>query len=103
MPEEFIVPRAFSGREDAACDPRERVGDVSDQAPERVAKVIAKVVDSASWSADGTAIAYLGFKLPGLHVLELSTGRDHTVTLRPNVGRGGSGCTDLDWKQARVR
>jgi hypothetical protein len=29
--------------------------------------------------------------------------RDHTVTLRPNVGRGGSGCTDLDWKQARVR
>jgi Tol biopolymer transport system component len=64
-------------------------------------KLIKKSASSASWSPDGTKIAYTS-PPNGLHVLDLRTGQDRTITLRPNVCKTGS-CDDVDWARTPTR
>lgn len=56
-----------------------------------------EVTGPAAWSADGREIAYFG--LHGIHILDLSTGKDRQISLPPGICTGGYWCADLDWQK----
>jgi hypothetical protein len=50
-----------------------------------------------AWSGDGREIAYTSGD--GIHILDLSTGKDRRISLPPGNCTGGYWCADLDWQK----
>jgi dipeptidyl aminopeptidase/acylaminoacyl peptidase len=55
------------------------------------------VTGSVAWSADGHEIAYFG--VHGIHVLDLTTGKDREISLPTGICTHGHWCADLDWQR----
>ncbi len=51
----------------------------------------------ADWSSDGTRIGYTDYD--NFHVLDLGSGRDRQITMRPNICTASWSCTDFDWQR----
>jgi Tol biopolymer transport system component len=56
---------------------------------------------SATWSSDGTQIAF--FEGDDLHVLRLADKRDRLIKLRPSICAGDFSCFDIDWQRLPSR
>jgi Tol biopolymer transport system component len=55
---------------------------------------------AASWSSDGTRIAYASLH-DGLHIVDLTDGDNQRVRLRPSICAGsGVGCDEIAWQPA---
>jgi dipeptidyl aminopeptidase/acylaminoacyl peptidase len=65
--------------------------------PPKLVKIAAGV-SSASWSPDGSKIAYTS-PSRGLRILNLRNGNDHRVALQPDICRTGLGCDAVDWER----
>jgi Tol biopolymer transport system component len=61
-----------------------------------VTQVLAKPAGWATWSGDGTRLAYFGQF--GIHVRDLTTGHERQVSIPHRVCRGASFCAGLDWQ-----
>lgn len=61
-----------------------------------VARVLAKPAGWATWSADGTQVAYFGRF--GIHIRDRVTGRERQVSIPHRVCLGASSCGWLDWQ-----
>lgn len=61
-----------------------------------VTRVLVRPAFWASWSDDGSQLAYLGRF--GIHVRDLATGRERQVSIPQRVCLGASDCIELDWQ-----